>query len=64
MLEQLNRELKRLTHVVRIFPNAGSCLRVVWALPVETHEDWLESPRYLNMEYLREHENQQMRTAG
>jgi hypothetical protein len=27
MLEQLNQELKRHTHVVRIFPNAESCLR-------------------------------------
>ena len=29
MLERLNEEIKRRTHVVRIFPNAESCLRLV-----------------------------------
>lgn len=32
MLERLNQETKRRTHVVRIFPNAASCLRLVRAL--------------------------------
>jgi putative transposase len=36
--------------VVRIFPNAQSCLRLIRALAVETHENWLEQHRYLNME--------------
>ena len=49
MLERLNQELKRRTHVVRIFPNAESCLRLVRALAVEMHENWLEATRYLNM---------------
>ena len=44
-LERVNQELKRRTRVVRIFPNAESCLRLVRALAVETHENWLESPR-------------------
>jgi putative transposase len=52
MLERLNQELKRRTHVVRIFPNAESCLRLVRALAVEMHENWLETTRYLNMDYL------------
>ena len=43
MLERLNQEIKRRTHVVRIFPDAASCLRLVRALAVETHENWLES---------------------
>ena len=43
MLERLNQEIKRRTHVVRIFPNAESCLRLVRALAVETHENWLEA---------------------
>ncbi len=32
MLERLNQELKRRNHVVRIFPNAGNCLRPIRAL--------------------------------
>ena len=55
MLERLNEELKRRTHVVRIFPNAESCLRLVRALAVESHENWIEATRYLNMELLKEH---------
>ncbi len=43
MLERLNEEIKRRAHVVRIFPNAESCLRLVRALAVETHENWLEA---------------------
>ena len=50
MLERLNEEIKRRTLVVRIFPNAQSCLRLIRALAVETHENWLEQHRYLNME--------------
>src|SRR5438270_9193772 len=42
MLERLNEEIRRRTHVVRIFPNGESCLRLVRALAVETHENWLE----------------------
>jgi putative transposase len=54
MLERLNQELKRRTHIIRIFPNAESCLRLTRALAVEIHEDWIEAHRYLNMEALRE----------
>ena len=54
MLERINQELKRRTHVIRIFPNEESCLRLIRALAVEIHEDWIEAHRYLNMEMLRE----------
>jgi putative transposase len=64
MLERLNQEIKRRTHVVRIFPNAQSCLRLVRALAVETHENWLEAIRYLNMDHLKEHKKQMMRQAA
>jgi len=64
MLERLNQEIKRRTHVVRIFPNAPSCLRLVRALAVEHHENWLEATRYLNMEHLREHKKEAMRHAA
>jgi putative transposase len=64
MLERLNQEIKRRTHVVRIFPNAASCLRLVRALAVEVHENWLEAIRYLNMDHLKEHKKQMMRQAA
>ena len=64
MLERLNQELKRRTHVVRIFPNAESCLRLVRALAVETHENWLEGTRYLNMDHLAEHKKEALRHAA
>jgi putative transposase len=64
MLERLNEEIKRRTHVVRIFPNAESCLRLVRALAVEMHENWLEQHRYLNMEDLREYKKEQLRLAA
>ena len=54
MIERLNEEIKRRTHIVRIFPNQASCLRLVRALAVEQHEEWLEGTRYLNMDYWRE----------
>jgi transposase-like protein len=55
MLERLNEEIKRRTHVVRIFPHEASCLRLVRALAAEIHEDWIEATRYLNMAMLKEH---------
>lgn len=64
MLERLNQEIKRRTHVVRIFPNAASCLRLVRALAVEMHENWLEAPRYLNMDHLREHKKEALRALA
>src|SRR5688572_13219375 len=64
MLERLNEEIKRRTHVVRIFPNAASCLRLVRALAVETHENWLEANRYLNMDDLKEQKKLLLREAA
>jgi putative transposase len=54
MLERIMEEIKRRTLVVRIFPNAAGCLRLVRALAVEMHENWIEAIRYLNMEPLQE----------
>jgi putative transposase len=61
MLERLNEELKRRTLVVRIFPNAASCLRLTRALAVEIDEDWVEATRYLDMQVLREQLREQRR---
>ena len=48
--EVLNREIKRRTHVARIFPHGDSLLRLATAVLVEIHDSWIESPMpYLNM---------------
>ena len=64
MLERLNEEIKRRTLVVRIFPNTESCLRLIRALCVETHETWLEDNRYLNMTLLAEQKKELLRLAA
>ena len=64
MLERLNEELRRRTRVVRIFPNTASCMRLIRALCVETHEGWLEDHRYLNMDLLKEARKDQLRKAA
>ncbi len=61
MLERINEEIKRRTRVIRIFPNEASCLRLVRALTVETHENWIEATRYLNMDLLKEHKKEALR---
>ena len=63
MLERLNEEIRRRTRVVRIFPNRDSCLRLVRARAVETHEDWLEANRYLK-DFLSELRKEQLREAA
>jgi putative transposase len=64
LLERLNAEIKRRTHVVRIFPNSESCPRLIRALAVEMHENWLEAHRYLNMDDPREHKKEALRMAA
>ena len=64
MLERLNEEIRRRTRVVRIFPNAASCLRLVRALCAEVHETWLEDHRYLNMDLLKEQKKELLRQAA
>jgi len=61
MLERMNEEIKRRTRVVRIFPNAESCLRLIRALAADTHEGWLEEHRYLNMQFLSEQKKEELR---
>ena len=54
LLERFNQEIKRRTLVVRIFPNEASCLRLIRAIAAETHEEWMEGSRYLNMDLFKE----------
>jgi transposase-like protein len=45
--ERVNRELKRRTRVVGVFPNAASLERLATAVLMEIDEDWQSSGRYL-----------------
>ena len=54
LLERFNQEIKRRTLVVRIFPDEASCLRLIRAVAAETHEEWMEGSRYLNMDAFKE----------
>ena len=48
-LERLNREIRRRTRVVGIFPNEASTLRLISAVLVEINEEWLTGRQYLNL---------------
>ena len=50
MLERLNREIRRRTRVLSIFPNEAACLRLVSALLMEISEEWLTGRIYLSFE--------------
>ena len=48
-LERLNREIRRRTRVVGIFPHEASALRLISAVLAEIHEEWLTGRQYLNL---------------
>ena len=67
LLERLNREIRRRTNVVGVFPNMDSYIRLVTSHLIEYSEDWSAGKAYIHPEkiaLLKKSDNRQLSSNG
>ena len=63
LLERLNREIRRRTNVVGIFPSMDAYIRLVTSYLIEYSEDWSSGRSYINPKIIIEIQRQLAKTA-
>jgi transposase-like protein len=63
LLERLNREIRRRTRVVGIFPSMDSYIRLVTSYLIEYSEDWSTGRSYINPKIISEIQRHLAKTA-
>jgi len=63
LLERLNREVRRRTRVVGIFPSMDSYIRLVTSYLIEYSEDWCSGRSYINPKIITAIEQERSKAA-
>jgi hypothetical protein len=62
--ERLNREIRRRTDVVGIFPDRDGIVRLVGAVLAEQHDEWAEGRRHLGLDVIARARQTKINTAN